>query len=353
MILRRAVALWVLAAALAAPATRAGAQQPAPTTTTAPPPQGIGIRLLGRPAGADGDPRKQSYIVDRLPKGGRLTRHVEVTNGTGGPADLSIYAVDADIEHGSFRGRAKGSDGEISRWTKVAPGTVHLADSESVTATVTITVPPDAEDGEHYGAVFVEKAGTNDGEVQVNSRVGVRVYLSVGTGRAPVSGFEVSALAAGRDGAGNAIVQALVRNTGARAIDLVGELRLENGPGGITAGPFAARVPTTLAPGDEEPVLITLDPGIPLGPWSATVTLRSGVVEQSAQARLAFPGPSVRDATSGQVVARQVDPDRERRRLAIPAAGIALATVAAAVVTLGAETIRPRRRRVRLPRRWR
>lgn len=345
---RRAATLagLLIAAALAA-AAPAGAQAPASTTTTAAPARGIGIRLLDGPSGADGDPRQQSYIVDRVARGARLARHVEVTNGSGEPVELSVYAVDADIRDGSFTGRARGSGGTLSAWTTVTPGTVRLGAGTSATATVAIAVPGDAEDGEHYGAVFVEKAGTRDREVQINSRVGIRVYLSVGTGKAPVSDFEVSALAAGRDSAGNATVHAVVRNTGARAIDLVGELRLEDGPGGVTAGPFAARVPTTLAPGDEEPVLITLDAGIPLGPWSAIVTLRSGDVEHRAQARITFPAPSARDASTGNVIARQVDPDRQRRRLAIPAAGIALASAAAAAFTVGAERLRVRRTRRR------
>jgi hypothetical protein len=85
------------------------------------------------------------------------------------------------------------------------------------------------------------------------------------------------------------VVAAQVRNTGSRALDLTGELRLAGGPGGLRAGPVAAQLGTTLGLGETEPVLVPLDRAIPAGPWRATFTLRSGWVRRTAKATITFP----------------------------------------------------------------
>jgi hypothetical protein len=41
--------------------------------------------------------------------------------------------------------------------------------------------------------------------------------------------------------------------------------------------------------GATEPVTIALAPALPAGPWDARITLRSGLLEQSAAANLIFP----------------------------------------------------------------
>ena len=68
-----------------------------------------------------------------------------------------------------------------------------------------------------------------------------------------------------------------------------GTLQLSAGPGGLSAGPFSARLGTTLAIGDTEPVTFALDKQIPAGPWNARITLQSGLLERSARATITFP----------------------------------------------------------------
>jgi CheY-like chemotaxis protein len=71
-----------------------------------------------------------------------------------------------------------------------------------------------------------------------------------------------------------------------------GSLELRNGPGGLSAGPFPASLGTTLPIGATEPVAIALDRALPDGPWDARITLRSGLLEESATANLIFPAPA-------------------------------------------------------------
>jgi hypothetical protein len=80
-----------------------------------------------------------------------------------------------------------------------------------------------------------------------------------------------------------------VHNTGGRALDMSGSLALSDGPGGLSAGPFAAELGTTLAPGATAPVTVPLDDAITGGPWTATLTLRSGELERAARAEITFP----------------------------------------------------------------
>ena len=121
------------------------------------------------------------------------------------------------------------------------------------------------------------------------SRVGIRLYLSIGPGAAPAPNFAIVSLTAERARDGQPCVVASVHNTGGRALDLNGTLQLSAGPGGLSAGPFAANLTTTLAIGDTEPVTIALDRQVPAGPWRGRITLHSGLLERSAGATITFP----------------------------------------------------------------
>ncbi len=123
---------------------------------------------------------------------------------------------------------------------------------------------------------------------QVN-RVGVRIYLSVGPGGAPLGTFVIESLTAQRMPDGQPVVIAAVHNTGGRALDISGTVDLSRGPGGLRAGPFPATLGTTLAIGDTEPVRTRLDKRLPSGPWSAHIALHSGLVERTADATITFP----------------------------------------------------------------
>ena len=80
-----------------------------------------------------------------------------------------------------------------------------------------------------------------------------------------------------------------MHNTGGRAIDMTGQLTLRDGPGGQTGGPYPARLGTTLAPGQTEPVLVPIDAVVADGPWTAQLTLKSGLLERRVKAQLTFP----------------------------------------------------------------
>ena len=266
----------------------------------------VGIRLLDVPTDRADDPRARLYIVDHLQQGEAIERRIEVSSGLAEPTKITLYAAGASVEGGEFVFFEGKNANEVSRWTSVSPATLQLAPGAEAIATVRIKVPEDAESGERYGVVWGElPIATAASGVSEVTRVGIRIYLSVGTGKEPPSDFEIETLTTSRTPQGIPQVTTLVRNTGKRALDISGKLNLSEGPGGLSAGPFPAELGTTLGIGDSAPVVIELSPELPAGPWLAQLKMRSGTVKRSAQATITFPdergatGPTVAADTGG------------------------------------------------------
>lgn len=271
---------FVLTAVAATPATATAQEGP----------EGIGIRLVEAPVTAKDDPRARIYIVDHLAPGTVIERRAEVSNSTTSSHQVALYSSAATIEDGQFVGGEGSTANELSGWTTVTPGTVDIAAGKKQTAAIEITVPHDAAPGERYAVVWAEVSSkASAGGVTQVSRVGIRLYVSVGPGAPPAPDFTVNALTPTRSSEGEPVVTATVRNTGGRALDVTGTLMMSEGPGGLSAGPFPAELTTTLAVGDTRKLTITLDDRLPAGPWDAVVTLESGVTERRGEATITFP----------------------------------------------------------------
>ena len=297
----------------------------APTTASTPACQpGLGIGLVDVTGGAD--PRARTYAVAHVHPGARFSRRFQVCNGSTAPVTVALYPAAATIGGGSFTVPTGRTGNDLSSWITVDPPTATLAVGQRLIATATFAVPSDAVAGERYAALLAElppTAGTaaSAGMAVVN-RTGVRVYLDVGPGGNPVSDFSIDTLQATRDSRGVAHVLATVHNTGARALDLHGVLQLTGGPGSQSAGPFPARLGTTIAPHTSEPVDITLGAAIRGGPWTAALALTSGELSRQARGVLSFP-----DLDSAVTVAVPAQPLRSApHRSAL--IGIALALLA-------------------------
>jgi hypothetical protein len=263
----------------------------------------VGLRLVDIPVSESDDPRAQLYIVDHLAPGASIDRRIEVSNTATSTLHVLLYAAAATIDDGSFLGTEGRTPNELSSWTTVSPRSIDVPSGGAEIAEVAISIPDDAAPGERYAAVWAEvrsDVADPEGVVQV-SRVGLRLYVSVGPGNAPAPDFEIDALTAMRSSEGEPLVVATVRNTGGRALDMGGTLKLVSGPGGLTAGPFPAVLGTTLAIADTESVTIALDRRLPAGPWDARVALHSGLLERTVRATITFPavGTSAPVKTTG------------------------------------------------------
>lgn len=255
----------------------------------------VSIRLLEGPSERSSDPRASQYVIDHLQPGDRISRRFQVTNRTGGPIDLQLYDAAGDVHDGAFHFADGRGENELTSWTSVAPASVSLPAGASETGTVTIDVPSDASGGERYAVVWAELPGAlSPSGITVVNRVGIRIYLSVGGDEEPPTKFRVDRFTPVRDDDGRPGIDITACNEGGRAVDLEGSLTLTNGPGGSSAGPFQSGTATTLAPGECGVVSIRAPGDLPAGPWRARASLRSGVVEESAQADVTFPAtPSV------------------------------------------------------------
>lgn len=281
--LRRSVATFAILLA----ASVCGASPSTAATGVAP---GLGIRLVDAPVALQDDPRARVYIIDHVHPGETFTRHVDVTNGTATTAHVLLYPDAADVNGGSFNIAPGHGVNELTRWITVSPPAVDIPPNGSVRVEVSLRVPATPTIGEHYAAILAEQdtAATAPG-IRLARRVGIRVYLSVGRGGAPASDFAITDLSAGRTPDGRPVVTADVKNTGGRALDMSGKLWLKNGPGGLSAGPFPAKLGTTLGIGQTEPVTVQLDRAMPAGPWLAHLELQSDLIKHAAEATITFP----------------------------------------------------------------
>jgi hypothetical protein len=246
----------------------------------------FGVRLLDAPVSEADNPRALRYIIDYLPTGTVIHRRILIANGEARTARFTVYAGAAHITAGQFVGDAGATRSELTGWVSVQHPVVTLAAGASVTDMVTIKVPAGATRGEHYGVVWVQqaaKARTGGGSSVIEvDRVGVRIYLAVGRGGAPPSSFNITSVTGHLTAAGQPVVVAHVNNTGGRALDLNGTVRLADGPGNTSSGPFSARQVVTLAPGQSWNVTFAPPKSLPEGSWRATVTLASGLTKATA-----------------------------------------------------------------------
>jgi hypothetical protein len=312
----------VLAGAVALLATALGV--PGSAQSTAFCQDGIGVGLVDVPQARQDDPRARTYVIDHVSPGARFERRIRICNGTSAPVEVQVYAGAATVEGAGFRAVEGRVDNELSRWISTEPSRLTLPAGGERLVTVRFAVPADAGGGERYAAILVEAPAVQQRSgFAVASRVGVRVYLSVGGPKEPESDFEIDSLQAVRRADGRPAVTARVSNTGERALDLRGELSLSDGPGGLSAGPFAATVGTTLLPGSSAPVEIPLDEAIRGGPWAATITMRSGLLERRAGAQITFPDEAGQESTPVPAL-----PLRENPAVLVPIAGGLIALLA-------------------------
>ena len=109
-------------------------------------------------------------------------------------------------------------------------------------------------------------------------------------GNPPAANFTIGTPTVSHTSAGNPLIHVPVHNTGGRAIDVLGSLRLTGGPNSLQAGPFPAVSTDTLAPGQSHPDTFMLSLAIPDGPWQATFTLTSGLITRTETVTLNLGG---------------------------------------------------------------
>ncbi|MDH6131902.1 hypothetical protein P3T37_001276 [Kitasatospora sp. MAA4] len=220
-----------------------------------------------------------------------INRRLEISSTSSAPQHVDLYPAAAAIEHDAFVFAPDRTANELTDWIALDHSSLDLPPHGKAEVRATVSVRPAASSGERYGVIWAQVSSRPDASHSVTTvnRVGVRLYVDVGPGGEPPSDFQIGELSAARTADGQPEILAQVHNTGQRALELGGTLSLSDGPGAMNAGPFQVTRGTTLAPGDTAPVTVLLDRRLPDGPWTAHLTLVSGLVQRTATATLTFP----------------------------------------------------------------
>jgi hypothetical protein len=295
---------------------------------------GIGIRLITAPSGSSADSTTPTYIVERLAPGSRVTRQVQISNTTNATADIVVYSAAASYVEGNFSFAPGRTEDSLSSWTSVARPELLLAPGATAFDAVTINIPKRASSGERYAVVWAEVSAPSPTQsgIHLVNRVGIRMFVSVGNGGVPTVDFTVAPLVASRSSNRDPLISSKVHNLGQSAIDVTGKLTLSQGPGGLSAGPFLAKLQTLLAPGHSEIALVQLSEQIPRGPWRADLILSSNGTQRRSSSTIIFP---------------ERIPVIQNRR---PVTPLVLATLIVIILLLsvGTSVLITRRRRLRL-----
>jgi hypothetical protein len=295
MIMRRLPAALVLAAVV----LTAAASPAAASTLSRRPVQGrVGVRLLTAPVSERANPLARLYIIDHLAPGATLRSKMQVVNMSKSAVLLNMYAAAAAIGHGQFMFAVGHTQNLMTTWVHLSRPVLRLAAGRRANETVAIRVPRNAPPGEQYGVVWASDRGQDPAHKNISlvNRVGIRIYLSVGPGNPPASNFTMASPTTTRNASGRAQVTVQVHNTGGRALTLSGTLSLTGGPGGLRAGPFLLTTGAVIAPGQSAPVVFTLSPHIPDGPWHAKIRLQSGLVVRSETETIDFDNATLASA---------------------------------------------------------
>lgn len=178
----------VLLALFGAPSAGAQPTQDAPTDaatdTTTPEPAPFAVQ----PSGPDG-PGTRDYFVYSLTPGETFGDTVAVSNLGDRPIDFVIYATDAYNvrDEGGFTAARDGEPStDVGSWITLKAQTYTVEPGTRIDVPFSITVPADAEPGDHAGAILATDAalgaitaGNPDPTLQVRARVGARVYVRV------------------------------------------------------------------------------------------------------------------------------------------------------------------------------
>ena len=256
---------------------------------------------MDAPVSGQADPRASRYIVDHLKPGTTIERRVRVVNKADRELLIEIYPAAATIDSQRFLFGADRTANELTGWISLDIGRVRLPAGGQQDVLTTIRVPQQASKGERYGMIWAASASDpgSPGNVRQIHRVGVRIYLDIGAGGAPIADFDIGTMTATRNAADLPSVTIEVINTGERALDMTGSALLTDGPAGLGAGPFEVDQGTTLAPGQAGTVTIGFPRELPNGPWTIEADLNSGAVSRSATASITFPEPGQTAAISG------------------------------------------------------
>ncbi|WP_367127582.1 DUF916 domain-containing protein [Saccharothrix sp. HUAS TT1] len=224
-------------------------------------------------AGPDGRARFD-YVVE---PGMRYDDHLAVRNLGEGELTLDLYAGDAvNTGTGGFDLLARDeTSAVVGNWVALSAPRVVVPARDTVVVPFSVTVPADAEPGDHVGGLVAALTTGADAQVEVERRVGARLYARVaGPIEAGVRIDSVTPSYRGTPnpaGTGEADVTFTLVNEGNLRLSLLPSVSL-SGPFGLGERSTTDEVLPELLPGNAVTLTRTLTDVWPLGPLDVRVT---------------------------------------------------------------------------------
>ncbi|WOX24458.1 WxL protein peptidoglycan domain-containing protein [Streptomyces solicathayae] len=201
------------------------------------------------------------YFYLSADAGSSVTDKVTVSNKTAGPLTFRLYGADAynTARDGGFAVRTRGEKQTgAGAWIRPANDRVTVPARSRVTVPFTLSVPADAEPGDHPGAVValderIASGGDGSVAVGVQRAVGARVYLRVNGPTVPALSVEDVTLAQDRPlvpgtRESSALVSYTLHNRGNVTLNPRVALRAEGVFGRTLLDRNLARIPSELLP---------------------------------------------------------------------------------------------------------
>lgn len=239
------------------------------------------------PAAARSAARPYFYLS--ADPGATLTDRVTVTNKTARPLTFRLYAADAynTARDGGFAVRAQDEkQRSIGAWARTGRDRVTVKARGSVTVPVTITVPEDAEPGDHPGALIALDERVEDAEqgavaLGVRKAVGARIYLRVNGPTMPALSVDDIRVEHSRPlvpgtGKSRAVISYTLRNRGNVTLDPEVALRAEGLFGRTLLARDLKKIPSELLPRQQVRLTET---------WAGAPQLEWGEIRLTATAR--------------------------------------------------------------------
>ena len=310
------VALAALYLAAPAAALAFASASPAPTPAeSAPAADGDASELItfGIAPASAGRPDARSYVAVTAPPGSVVYDDVAVLNQSDVPLDLAVYPADAVNDAAGALGlppRAQ-APGEAGGWIGLGASAVSVPAQSTeagigfVVVPVTITIPLDAEPGDHVAGVVAAittegEAGANTPAISLEQRTGARIYITVdgptkaGLTVTGVRGVYTPGRALGLAGAGRMTVTYTLTNTGNIRLGVEPAARVSSLFGLLAQSADGARV-DELLPGSSVEQSIVVDDVWPL-------VLDSVTVSAPAVAAIGRDDPGIATATGSAFV---------------------------------------------------
>lgn len=272
-------------------ASSSGPASPAPGGEQAGGPASPGNAVFGlQPANAQSVDSRPYFSYAATP-GSRVTDNVAVVNVGNDALPLAVYATDArstpsgDITFLTADEQPTGAGAWVALSgglpTIDVPGRTEASGPGVTIIPFTITVPADAQPGDHVAAVMaslkVRSTNSQGSSVDLDQRVAMRLYIRVSGDISPklvVENLKITYRGTVNPiGSGAATVTYRIRNAGDILLGATQSISVEGLVGGTTNGPVPPEI-TALLPGNSVEMRVEVPDVMPSLRLTATVELR-------------------------------------------------------------------------------